>query len=50
MASRDSEIRQVVSQLDVILAALRDNVDELTGILTGPSVNGDGTNERTAGP
>jgi hypothetical protein len=37
MASRDSEVRAVVTQLDAILAALRTNVDELTGILTRPA-------------
>lgn len=37
MASRDKEIRAVVSQLDAILAALSANVDALNGILTRPA-------------
>lgn len=41
MASRDKEIRAVVSELDAILAALSANVDALNGILTSPA-DGDG--------
>lgn len=36
MASRNSEVRQVVSQLDGILGLLRENIDALNGILTVP--------------
>ncbi len=49
MASRDAEIRAVVSQLDEILAALRTNVDELSGILTRPGGGGE-ANERLVQP
>lgn len=48
MASRESEIRAVVSQLDAILAELSGNVAELSGILTGPDGNGE-ANERLVG-
>jgi hypothetical protein len=45
VASRDSDIRAVVTQLDEILAALAANVAELSGILTGPTEGGE-ANER----
>ena len=46
MASREAEIRAVVSQLDEILAALSGNVAELSGILTSPPADGEAANER----
>lgn len=46
MASRDKEIRAVVSQLDAILAALSANVDQLNGILTRPAGGDDEQDER----
>lgn len=49
MASRDAEIRQVVSQLDGILGQLRENVDQLNGILTSPPDDGEST-ERLVAP
>ena len=39
MASRDQEIRDVVTELDGLLAALRANVNALTAILVPPNGN-----------
>jgi hypothetical protein len=49
--SRDSEIRQVVSDLDRLLDGLRDNVDLLNEILTRPvPPDGGEADERLVSP
>ena len=50
MASKDGEIRAVVSQLDTLLGRLRANVTALEAILTRPAPESGEADERLVAP
>ena len=50
MASKDDEIRTVVSRLDALLGRLRGNVAALEAILARPAPGGGEDDERLAAP
>ena len=51
MSAKDAEIAKVAAELDALLDELRDNVDALNAILTGPASPGSGgADERLVSP